>query len=608
MCGIIGFFSEDDTCKVTGNVTHGNAIESVLDGLTKLEYRGYDSAGLAYIEDTKVKVIKAVGHAEQLIQKTKDINPPDDCRVAIGHTRWATHGGANELNAHPHLSNNNEIAVVHNGIIENYVEIIEFLAGHGIKMRSETDTEVIPNLIQIYYQGDLKKAIQKALKHLKGSYAFVAIAAGSPNTLVCVKKGMPLCIGSGKNFYIITSDIPTALTRTENIYIIENNEMAVINAGEIDFYQNNKPIEKLLIKPPHSRELITKGPFKTFMEKEINDIPEVFQRLITQTSIPSDMLEILRNATAIHICACGTSYHAGLVIGALIEKHCKIRVKNHIASELRFTEPLILGTDIGLVLSQSGETADTISAMHVLKENNIPVIAICNTPNSFLAREADHFLPTLAGFEIAVPSTKSYCAQLLLGAILVNELNKHQQSQDVSLQKTCDEAIANIPQKSIFSKNAFSLLPMHARSILAKDKDIAAIAAKYKDKSRIFFIGKGISAFISLEAAMKVKGISYIQCEGFPAGELKHGPLTLVDNETLTAVFQIDDSTKLKTENAAAEVKARGSKIWAIEVPASPLSFCYAIIPAQLFALHLCILKGHNPDKPRNLAKAVSVE
>lgn len=574
MCGIIGFFGKE------------NAIDSVLDGLTKLEYRGYDSAGLAYHEGTKVKAIKAVGHAEQLIQKTREINPPTNCRIAIGHTRWATHGGASELNAHPHLSNNNEIAVVHNGIIENYLELTEFLATHGIKMRSETDTEVIPNLIQIYYQGDLRKAIQKALKHLKGSYAFVAIAAGSPDTLICAKNGMPLCIGAGKDFYIITSDIPTALSKTDNIYILENNEMAIINNSQIDFYENNRFILKSLIKPPHSRELITKGPFKTFMEKEINDIPEVFQRLITLTQIPEDLLAKIKNATTIHICAPGTSYHAGLIIGNLLEKYCKIRVKNHISSELRFTNPLIESTDISLILSQSGETADSISAMNLLKENNIPVIAFCNTPNSTIAREADYYLPTLAGFEIAVPSTKSFCAQVLLGAILVNTL----------------------ADKTIFSKNAFSLLPMHARSILAKSKDIAAAATKHKDRTKVFFIGKGLDAYIALEAALKVKGSAYIHSEGFPAGELKHGPLSLINNETLTAVFQTDESAKHKTENAIAEVKARGSKIWEIEVPASPLSFCYSIIPAQLFALHLCKLKGLNPDKPRHLAKAVTVE
>jgi len=573
MCGIIGFFGKE------------KAIDSVLDGLTKLEYRGYDSAGLAYHEGKKVKAIKAVGHAEQLIQKTQDINPPN-CRISIGHTRWATHGGATELNAHPHLSNNNEIAVVHNGIIENYLELTEFLATHGITMRSETDTEVIPNLIQIYYQGDLRKAIQKALKHLKGSYAFLAIAAASPNTLIAVKNGMPLVIGAGKDFCIISSDIPTALSKTDNIYIIENNEMAVIDNNIIYFYENNRPTVKQLIKPPHSRELITKGPFKSFMEKEINDIPEVFQRLITLTSIQNELLDTIKNAATIHICACGTSYNAGLIIGALLEKHCKIRVKNHTASELRFKDPLILPTDIGLVLSQSGETADTISAMNMLKENNLPVIALCNTPNSTIAREANYYIPTFAGFEIAVPSTKSFCAQVLLGAIIVNA----------------------ICEKPVFSKNAFSLLPMHARAILAKSKDIAALAAKHQHKRQIFFVGKGLDAYTALEAAMKVKGSAYIHSEGFPAGELKHGPLSLVNPETLTAVFQTDESVKPKTANTIAEAKARGSKIWEIEVPASPLSFCYAVIPTQLFALHLCKLKGHNPDKPRHLAKAVTVE
>ena len=562
----------------------------MLDGLTKLEYRGYDSAGIAYLQDNKTKVVKSVGHVNMLIDKTKAMNPPENSNLAIGHTRWSTHGEPTELNAHPHLSNNGEIAVVHNGIIENYLEIIELLKSHGITMRSETDTEVIPNLIQIYFEGDLKKATQKAIKHLKGSYAIVVLAAKDPSTLVCVKHGMPLCIGAGTDFTYVTSDIPTALSKTEDIYVLDNGDMAVVTSGKVNFFNKGKAVEKQLIKPPQSRELITKGPFSTFMEKEINDIPEVFQRVITHyrnNPIDQKLVDRLRNASTIHICACGSAYHAALVIGALIEKHCRIRVATHISSEFRYADPLIHPTDIGIVISQSGETADTIAAMNLLKEIKIPTIAICNINNSSLAREADYFLPMLAGFEIAVASTKAYCSQVLLGAILVNAL--------------CD--------KPVFSKNAFSLIPMHARGVISKGTDIKKLAEKYKDITRMFFLGKGLDAYAAIESALKVKQLTYIQCEGYHAGELKHGPLSLVNQETLTGIIQAesDEIAKSKIANAAAEVKARGSKIWKIEVPQSPLACCFAVIPAQLFALHLCKIKGHNPDKPRHLAKAVTV-
>lgn len=600
MCGIIGFLGKSD------------AVNNVLDGLTKLEYRGYDSAGLAYIDDGSVHAVKSVGNADQLIEKMNNVNPPKDRSLAIGHTRWATHGGATELNAHPHLSNNGKIAVVHNGIIENYLELIEFLAGYNIKMQTETDTEVIPNLIQIYYDGDLKKATQKAIKHLKGSYAILALAAESPNTLVCAKHGMPLCIGAGKDFSYVTSDIPTALSKTDDIYVIENGELVVMEQGSIKFFQGSKIVEKELIKPPHTRELITKGPFKTYMEKEINDIPEVFQRIITyynknSSPVTHELLDILLNAATIHICACGSAYNAGLVIGNLIEKHARIRVKNHIASEFRYNDPLFTPTDVGIVISQSGETADTIAAMNLMKENSIPVIAICNTNNSSIEREANFHLPMLAGFEIAVASTKAYCAQVLIGAILVNSI-----CGSISRQN------ADLSDKPPFSKNAFSLLPMHARQVILKNKDIAALALKRQSISRIFFLGIGLDAVAAQEAAMKVKELSYIHCEGYPAGELKHGALSLVDNNTLTALFQTSDAlgsripnapsvVAAKIANAAAEVKARGSKIWNVEIPDSPLSFCYSVMPAQLFALHLSKLKGNNPDKPRHLAKAVTV-
>jgi len=591
MCGIIGFLGKS------------NGISSVLDGLTKLEYRGYDSAGIAYIQNSKIEVIKSVGQVDQLIKKVARMRIQTDSRISIGHTRWATHGGVTELNAHPHISNNQEIAVVHNGIIENYLEIIEFLKAHKITMKSETDTEVIPNLIQVYHKGSLKDAVQKATKHIKGGYAFVVLSAKDPDTLICAKHGMPLCVGTGKDFTYVTSDIPTAMTKANEVYVLENDEIAVVN-GALMFYKSGKPTIKNAIKRTKNREVVTKGGFTTYMEKEINDIPRVFERLITfygtreGNPITPQLLKLLGAAPTIHICASGTSYHAGLTLASLIEKYCRIRVRSHISSEFRYNDPLLFPGDVGIVISQSGETADTIAAMNLMKEHKIPTIAICNSDNSAIAHEADFYLPNLAGFEIAVASTKAYCAQILLGAILTDKL------YSFKMQK------GKTKPEPLFTARDFAMLPMHARACIAKGTEISALARKYKNISRIFFLGKGMDACAAREAALKVKEITYVQCEGYNAGEIKHGTLSLVDNDTLTGVFQTnsDPNVNAKTENAAHEVKARGSKVWNITVPASPLAFCYSVIPVQLFALYLSILKGNNPDKPRNLAKAVTVE
>jgi glucosamine--fructose-6-phosphate aminotransferase (isomerizing) len=601
MCGIIGFLGT------------GDGIENVLDGLTSLEYRGYDSAGVAYLSTNNtpvLKTIRAVGHMESLIKAVSLASPPKNVQIAIGHTRWATHGAVTENNAHPHTSKSGNIAVVHNGIIENYREIIDFLRGRGFEMRTQTDTEVIPNLIEYYYHGDLRAATHSAISHLQGSYAFVVLATSEPDTLICAKHGMPMCVSRASDFVFITSDIQTAMTKTDTIFVMNNDELAVVNRNRFTFFRGGEPITKQPIKIDDKREVITKGTFPTYMEKEIHDIPELFERLIThynEKPFTPELLNMLQSARTVHICACGTAFHAGLVLGSLLERNCHIRVKTHIASEFRYQNPLIFDDDIGIVISQSGETADTIAAMHLLQENHIPVAALCNTENSTIAREADFYLPTLAGFEIAVASTKAYCAQVLLAAILMDKLY----------------ALKN--NKHYYDDRDFKMLPMFARLAIDKNDEIKDIAQSNLDVARIFFLGKGLDAHAACEAALKVKEITYMQCEGYPAGELKHGTLSLVDDETLTVVFQTQSHLIAKTQNAAAEVTARGSMLWnitpidqiskvefggkwSITLPPSPLIFTYSLIPIQLFALHLAVMKGLNPDKPRNLAKSVTVE
>jgi glucosamine--fructose-6-phosphate aminotransferase (isomerizing) len=681
MCGIIGF------------VGPGSGIDTVLDGLCKLEYRGYDSAGLAYLSGqarkdshalqvtnhksskdksigknipaNQINFIKSVGHVKRLAEKVRSAHPPADREICIGHTRWATHGAVTENNAHPHKSADGRFAVVHNGIIENYRALIAELASHGIHMQTDTDTEVIPNLIQYYYNIEMSarraspadrfaSAVHKALERLCGSYAIAVLSAEAPDTLICAKHGMPLCIGAGADFSYITSDIPTALTKTDTIYVLENDEIAVAAKDKpVIFYKNEAEIKKQPVKKSGSRELITKGEFSTYMEKEINDIPEVFERLIahyvkrgdkkgpsTQSPIPPEIISRLRTAQCVHICACGTAYHAGLVLSALLEKHAKIRTKTHIASEFRYNDPLLHKSDVGVIISQSGETADTIAAMQLMRDQNIPTVAFCNTDNSTIARAADYYLPTLAGFEIAVASTKAYCAQVLLSAILVNEICRTKVSKVISDRY---KVIG-----TVFSCLDFSILPSLVRGVISGGAQIRTLAESHKDIARVFFIGKGLDASAGLEAALKVKEITYMQCEGYPAGELKHGTLSLVDDNTLTVAFATTDDRTVnsKTENALAEVKARGSKTWTISaqtdapptpapqesticnrktpqsndtfhlspitshlnLPASPLAFTYTVIPAQLFALYLAQIKGYDPDKPRNLAKSVTVE
>lgn len=593
MCGIIGF------------IGNGNGVSSVIDGLEKLEYRGYDSAGIAFLNNQNIMTtVKAVGHVEALTQKVHNANLPQDCSICIGHTRWATHGGVSELNAHPHLSNNQRFAVVHNGIIENYLELIEFLKSKGLIMHSQTDTEVIPNLLQYYskQESDLKIIVQKTLKHLKGSFAIVVMDSLSPDTLICAKHHMPLNVACTETFTYITSDIPTALTKSKTVYVMDDDETAIITSIGVQFLKNDTAVTKAPIEQTNNNELITKLNYTTYMEKEINDIPIVFENLIShyrKNPINKRILKLMDEARTVHIAACGTAYHAGLTLGCLLERYCGVRTKVHIASEFRYARPLLFDSDIGIIISQSGETADSIAAMRLIKEQALPVISICNTANSTIAQHADFNMPTMAGFEIAVASTKAYCAQVLLAAIIANELHLFQHN------------------KPLYEASDFAPLPILAREVIALHEQIKAYAEHHKNVARIFFLGKDMDYFASMESALKVKEITYLQCEGYAAGELKHGTLSLVDKDTLTIVYQTDKELAPKTANAAEEVRARGSKILTIgteakkcslAIPNSPLLFAYSVIPAQLFALRLAQLKNLNPDKPRNLAKSVTVE
>ena len=555
MCGVIGFIKQ-------------GATSEVAEGLKDLEYRGYDSAGLSYIKEGQIETVRSVGVVDRLIEK---LTPDLVSTIAIGHTRWATHGGVTEANAHPHVSNDGTVSVVHNGIIENYLEIIEFLKIKGVHMNSQTDTEVIPNLIALNYHGDLMRAVKTATSMLEGSYALAIISTHEPDTIIATKRGrQPLIVGRAKGFSFVTSDMPATVSRADEYYVMEDDDLINVATAALPFVKNDKK----------GKEIVSRQNFTTFMEKEINEIPLVIERLQEEYKDRDirAVVELLKYAGCVHISACGTAYHAGLIIGKFLEE-VGVRSKVYIASEVRNSKPLLRGGDVAMVVSQSGETADTIDALLYFKEKGLKTIGICNIDGSTIARSVDYFLPTFAGFEIGVASTKAYVGQVLVGAWLSSQINF-----PGSLHYTTDMQKVDI-----------------SRKLISLSSEIKAKAEQYKNIKRIFFLGKGYDYVTSLESALKVKEITYLHCEGFASGELKHGTLSLVDEETLCIIY--GDSPKIR--NAMHEVSARGAKVWMLPSEVSP---ALTIIPAQLFALYLSQEKGLDPDKPRNLAKSVTVE
>jgi len=567
MCGIIGFL---------GN----NAVNEVIGGLKTLEYRGYDSAGLAFESNGKITTIKSVGQVSELEKKVSSTkNIPTDIKLSIGHTRWATHGGVTEANCHPHVSADGSIAVVHNGIIENYKELRAELENGGVKLSSQTDTEVIPNLVAKYLKTnkDLLSAVQGAVKELAGSFAFLVMSREVPDEIIAVKKGQqPLMVGTAKEYVYITSDMPTASAKCKDIFALEDGEMAVVKRNEIKFFSNGKEIKKQKLEFSNVAYEVNKGKYATYMEKEIFEIPSVIANInanykkIVKTEKFTDTMDKIKWCNMVHICACGTSYHAGLYIGGLLEKFHQKHTKVYFASEIKHNLPFGTPNDVVIVISQSGETADTLEALEYFKKKKMYSIGICNVEGSTISRKVDTFLPTFAGTEIAVASTKAYIAQITVGEILSGRPNFAGYLKKMA--GTCIEHLG------------------HA-------DEIRQVAIKYRNAKRIFFLGKGTEVITALESALKVKETTYKHCEGFAAGELKHGTLALIDSETLT--IAIGDNLS----NAIAEVSARGSAVWQIPKIIDGMSIIYS----QLFAIYTCLELGLNPDKPRNLAKSVTV-
>ena len=609
MCGIVGYIGKK------------GASEIILDGLSKLEYRGYDSSGIAVINGSStVSWSKKKGRLSVL----EDILAKDPIggNIGIGHTRWATHGEPSDSNAHPHLNKDETIAVVHNGIIENYMEIKEMLIAEGYAFRSDTDTEVIAHLIDKHYSGNLLEAVFAAVSHLRGAYALGIVSSKHPNELVAVRNESPLIVGVGEDEYFIASDVPAILSYTRKVFYIENGEIVYIKDGKLTIYdQDHNPVKKELKTVEWDIEAASKQGFEHFMLKEIYDQPQaikdtLLRRLDSNRVIHLDDITIskeqLENITKIYIVACGTAYHAGLVGKYAIEKLAKIPVEVDIASEFRYSDPFIDERTLLIVVSQSGETADTLAAMKLAKKKGARVLAITNVVGSSVAREASDVFYTWAGPEIAVASTKAYTAQMIAFYMIALEFAR---KKEVIAEERYKEVIDSIE----------ALAPLVSEILDEKDK--IKEAAKYIHNAvNVFYLGRGLDYTTAKEAALKLKEISYIYTEAFAAGELKHGPIALIEQGTPVLCVVTQSALEEKMISNIKEVKARGAFVLAItkhgnkEVAKVADEIIYipeaedllmpvlSVIPTQLLAYYASIARGNDVDKPRNLAKSVTVE
>lgn len=616
-------------CGIVGYIGNQKATPILIDGLLSLEYRGYDSAGIATIEKDGIQVMKDKGRVKNLYE-LEGINNLMGT-VGIAHTRWATHGKPSKENSHPHMDNSGKFAVVHNGIIENYAELKEFLVSKGYTFLSQTDTEIIPNLIDYYYNygavsvlTDNKErflgALKSAVYDLKGSYAIEAISPICPDEIIVVRKDSPLVIGKGNGENYIASDIPAILKYTKDFYLLEDNEFAVVTRENVRFFDNSlEEHNKALKNIDWDANAAGKDGYEDYMLKEIFEQPTAIRETIGSRfrlgeKCSFDDIEItkeyLSTINKIYIVACGTAMHAGLVGKNLIEKLCKINTEVDIASEFRYRDPLIDEHTLCIYISQSGETADTIAALKLAKSKGAKTLAISNVIGSSITREADYSIYTHAGPEIAVASTKAYTSQVVLIAILAMYFA---------------EVLGSCEKDEIETlKNDMIDLPAKIEQILDNTKPIEEFAKKVYTEKDMFFLGRGIDYSVSLEGSLKLKEISYIHSEAYAAGELKHGPIALIENGV--TVIGIITNPKLveKSISNMQEVITRGAKTLiitnqilpnshfdsVINIPeTNPLiSPILSVIPMQLLSYYISKYKGLDVDKPRNLAKSVTVE
>ena len=604
MCGIVGYIGTK------------KAVPVLIKGLLSLEYRGYDSAGICVLDNDKLDVVKDKGRVKNL-EENKDLENLFG-NIGIAHTRWATHGIPSKENAHPHLDGSGKFAVVHNGIIENYTELKDFLISKGYTLKSQTDTEVIPNLISYYYdiEKDVLKAIDLTIKSLKGSYAIEVITPYLKNAIIVARKDSPLVIGIGNNENFVASDIPAVLNYTSKFYFLDDKELAIIKSDKITFYNFDlEEITKEVKDIEWDLSSSEKGKFEDYMLKEIYEQPNVVMETIGSRLKPNDKcyfddLDIdLSNINKIFIVACGTAMHAGLATKYTFEHFCKIPVEVDMASEFRYRNPLIDSNTLCIFVSQSGETADTIAALKLAKNAGSKTLAVVNVIGSSITRIADYTIYTHAGPEIAVASTKAYTCQVVLLNILAIYFA---------------EILGKTSKELEDFKNEILELPDKLRLILDSTKNIEEFAKVVYNKKDIFFIGRYTDYAVSLEGSLKLKEISYIHSEAYAAGELKHGPIALIEDGVTVVGIATNPNLVEKTMSNLEEVITRGAKVMIvsnqvlpdakiscnIKIPeCSPLlSPILSVVPLQLFAYYIAKDKNLDVDKPRNLAKSVTVE
>ena len=612
MCGIVGYIGTK------------KAEPILINGLLRLEYRGYDSAGVATIEKNGINVVKSKGRVAEL-EKVPAINSLEGT-IGIAHTRWATHGKPSDENSHPHVDGKKNFAVVHNGIVENYHELRDFLSKKGYSFYSETDTEVIPNLIDYYYEKDTKdddkrvlRAVVSACSDLKGSFALEIISSFLPEKMIVVRKDSPLVIGTTATENYISSDIPAILSYTKDFYLLNDYEYVVLSKNKAEFFDSNlKPIKKDLVNIDWNASAAEKDGYPDFMLKEIHEQPKsiretIGSRLTSDGKCTIEGLDLskdyLKNLNRIYIVACGTAMHAGLATKALFEKLCGIQTEVDIASEFRYRDPLIDEKSLVIFISQSGETADTIAALKLSKEKGAKTIAISNVIGSSITREADYTVYTHAGPEIAVASTKAYTSQVVLMTLMaINFAEILGKKSDIISELKADVL----------------KLPSQVEDVLKNIDGVRNFAKQVYTEKDMFFLGRGIDYSAALEASLKLKEISYIHSDAYAAGELKHGPIALIEKGVTVISIMTDPALTPKTISNLQEVITRGAKTLVvtnqdlgdksfdnmITIPkTNPLiSPILSIIPLQLFAYFISKEKGLDVDKPRNLAKSVTVE
>lgn len=609
MCGIVGYIGEK------------KAVPILMEGLQKLEYRGYDSAGVAVYDKGNIEIRKFKGRLSVLEEHLK--RETLDGSLGIGHTRWATHGEPSDINSHPHTNVSGNIAVVHNGIIENYMNIKKMLIEQGYTFKSETDTEVLAHYIDFFYEGDLIEAVRKVLEKIRGSYAFAVISKREPDKIVCVRKENPLIVGAGEGENFIASDIPAILNHTRNIYLLNENELAVIEKDRVSFLdQEGREVKKEIFEVKWDVSAAEKGGFEHFMIKEIHEQPKAVKDTMTSRVLAdSDEIRLdgikltkeeLEKFGKIFIVACGTAYHAGMVGKYVLEKLVRIPVEVDIASEFRYRNPIVDERTLVIVISQSGETLDTLAALKEAKKKGARILSIVNVVGSSIARESHDVLYTWAGPEIAVASTKAYTTQLIALYIIALYMAK--------LKSTLtDEEIAAI-------KAEMQGLPKLVEETLKQKETIQKFATRNSNARDVFYLGRGIDYAVALEGSLKLKEISYVHSEAYAAGELKHGTIALIENGTIVLAVLTQDDLYEKMVSNVKEVKARGAFVFAIakegntEVEAVAdytlyipqvsdiLAPVVSVIPLQLLAYYMAVEKGCDVDKPRNLAKSVTVE